>query len=534
MKGRHLICCITAAVLTGGCVPAASEKMIQTGQSPTAAETQDGKAEYETEQGETGRQNEIEEKRQFADGFGLIEAGSSRVYQLAEQETPFTESELARADLVFAAQQAGKFWFTAVITDYSAKEADEETVLRELGHNPAYFRIEGDEESGQETFYGYSPYLALINDVEQSKPVRIEGKNIEKVQYAPSRLTQKTSSLSRLPSGRFIMNFGYSMEARYSFPGEPEGAYRLYLPGFEEPVVFKMEAAPVLEEGELSDEIFSEEILLKGAFAEGMSGAAERDRYGMAVRAKQEGERITAELYTWSDQGYLVNPQKMKLYYLSSEPERERFACPVLWENPYNWQEDPAVGCQGGAQGMRTVFEIPEKAREEIQTGKEGSFEAVLEGARLVGMEESQQVNIPVPRSGEAKPLNQTVSFRDSQIRLLQVTAQQRTETEKEESEIDADALLHVSASVIDNSEEHKFTFMLIGRESDSETVSYARTGWPEFPDKSGEQQPDTVMTGFSLLSSGNEESVSVTLRSPTYWCPETVIVPLEIDNLNL
>ena len=75
---------------------------------------------------------------------------------------------------------------------------------------------------------------------------------------------------------------------------------------------------------------------------------------------------------------------------------------------------------------------------------------------------------------------------------------------------------------------------MLIDRESDSETVSYARTGWPEFPDKSGEQQPDTVMTGFSLISSGKEESVSVTLRSPTYWCPETVIVPLEIDNLNL
>ena len=45
----------------------------------------------------------------------------------------------------------------------------------------------------------------------------------------------------------------------------------------------------MLEEGELSDEIFSEEILLKGAFAEGMSGAAERDRYGMAVRAEQAG-----------------------------------------------------------------------------------------------------------------------------------------------------------------------------------------------------------------------------------------------------
>lgn len=51
MKGRHLICCITAAVLTGGCVPAASEKMVQTGQSQTAAEAQDGKAEYETGMG---------------------------------------------------------------------------------------------------------------------------------------------------------------------------------------------------------------------------------------------------------------------------------------------------------------------------------------------------------------------------------------------------------------------------------------------------------------------------------------------------
>lgn len=54
--------------------------------------------------------------------------------------------------------------------------------------------------------------------------MRIEGTNIEKAGYAPGRLVQKTSSLSRLPSGSFIMNFGYFMEDFYSCPGEPEGA----------------------------------------------------------------------------------------------------------------------------------------------------------------------------------------------------------------------------------------------------------------------------------------------------------------------
>ena len=37
------------------------------------------------------------------------------------------------------------------------------------------------------------------------------------------------------------------MEDFYSCPGEPEGEYRLYLPGFENLIVFEMEAAPALE-----------------------------------------------------------------------------------------------------------------------------------------------------------------------------------------------------------------------------------------------------------------------------------------------
>ena len=249
MKRKHLLCCLTVAAMLGGCGPESLEKTPQERQTQTADMAQNGKRESGTKRETSGNegQSEREENPQFADGFGLIEEGSPRVYQLAEEDPPFTESALARADLVSAAQQEGKFWFTAVITDYSVEEADEETALREIDHNPAYFKIEETGESGQETFYGYSPYLERINDTEQTEPVRIEGTNIEKAGYAPGRLVQKTSSLSRLPSGSFIMNFGYFMEDFYSCPGEPEGEYRLYLPGFENLIVFEMEAAPALE-----------------------------------------------------------------------------------------------------------------------------------------------------------------------------------------------------------------------------------------------------------------------------------------------
>lgn len=462
------------------------------------------------------------------------------MYQLAGEETPFTESALARADLVFAAQQEGKFWFTAVITDYSAEEAEEETALREIGHNPGYFKIEGTGESGQETFYGCSPYLELINDTEQAGPVRIEGTNIEKTGYVPGRLVQKTSSLSKLPSGGFIMNFGYFMEDFYSCPGEPEGEYRLYLPGFENPIVFEMEAAPVWEgRQEHSEETASEdgsarEESGKEILGTEISGTAEGDGYKLFVRAKQKGTRIAAELYTWSKEGYQVNPQKMKLYYRPAEPEGEGIACPVLWEKPYNWQEEPAAGSAGGVQGMQIVFEAPEEAKKELQTGKAGHFEAVMEGITLAGAEESQTVNIPVPSPGETRTLEQAAAFQDCQIRLLKVTAQERTEEEKQESGTDEDILLHISASVTDRSGRRRFTFAQIERAGEQETASYARTGWPEFPAESGGVQPETVMTGFSLLSSGSEESVSARIYAPSYRCPETVIVLIEIDNLNL
>lgn len=183
---------------------------------------------------------------------------------------------------------------------------------------------------------------------------------------------------------------------------------------------------------------------------------------------------------------------------------------------------------------MQIVFEMPEEARKELQTGKAGHFQAVMEGIMLVGADESQMVNIPVPSPGETRTLEQTVSFRDCQIRLLKVAAQERTEEEKKESGTDADVLLHVSASVTDRSEGQTFTFAQIEREGERKTVSYARTGWPEFPDEGGGVQPETVMTGFSLLSSGSEESVSARIYAPSYWCPETVIIPLKIDNLNL
>ena len=85
-----------------------------------------------------------------------------------------------------------------------------------------------------------------------------------------------------------------------------------------------------------------------------------------------------------------------------------------------------------------------------------------------------------------------------------------------------------------DRSEGQTFTFAQIEWEGERKTVSYARTGWPEFPDEGGGVQPETVMTGFSLLSSGSEESVSARIYAPSYWLPETVIIPLKIDNLNL
>lgn len=85
-----------------------------------------------------------------------------------------------------------------------------------------------------------------------------------------------------------------------------------------------------------------------------------------------------------------------------------------------------------------------------------------MEGITLVGADESQMVNIPVPSPGETRTLEQTVSFRDCQIRLLKVAAQERTEEEKKESGTDADVLLHVSASVTDRSEGQTFTFAQI------------------------------------------------------------------------
>lgn len=310
MKRKHLLCCLTAAAMLGGCGPESLEKTPQERQTQTADMAQNGKRESGTKRETSGNegQSEREENSQFADGFGLIEEESPRVYQLAEEDTPFTESALARADLVFAAQQEGKFWFTAVITDYSVEEADEETAPREIDHNPAYFKIEETGESGQETFYGYSPYLERINDTEQTEPVRIEGTNIEKAGYAPGRLVQKTSSLSRLPSGSFIMNFGYFMEDFYSCPGEPEGEYRLYLPGFENPIVFEMEAAPALEgKQEHSEKAVSESSSAWEELGKGISGTAEGDGYkrGKTHTAGRRNRQMEAQVESRECRSYL-------------------------------------------------------------------------------------------------------------------------------------------------------------------------------------------------------------------------------------
>ena len=79
------------------------------------------------------------------------------------------------------------------------------------------------------------------------------------------------------------------MEDPYSWLGEPEGEYHLYLPGFEKPLAFEMEAAPTLrEEQKLSGEVLSKEFISGRDFEKEMSGAEERDGYGLIVRARQE------------------------------------------------------------------------------------------------------------------------------------------------------------------------------------------------------------------------------------------------------
>ena len=84
---------------------------------------------------------------------------------------------------------------------------------------------------------------------------------------------------------------------------------------------------------------------------------------------------------------------------------------------------------------MQIVFEMPEEARKELQTGKAGHFQAVMEGITLVGTDESQMVNIPVPSPGETRTLEQTVSFRDCQIRLLKVAVQKRRKRNLEQTQ---------------------------------------------------------------------------------------------------
>lgn len=90
MKRKHLLCCLTVAAMLGGCGPESLEKTPQERQTQTADMAQNGKRESGTKRETSGNegQSEREENSQFADGFGLIEEESPRVYQLAEEDPP--------------------------------------------------------------------------------------------------------------------------------------------------------------------------------------------------------------------------------------------------------------------------------------------------------------------------------------------------------------------------------------------------------------------------------------------------------------
>ena len=60
---------------------------------------------------------------------------------------------------------------------------------------------------------------------------------------------------------------------------------------------------------------------------------------------------------------------------------------------------------------MQIVFEMPEEARKELQTGKAGHFQAVMEGITLVGADESQMVNIPFPALVRRELLSRRSAF---------------------------------------------------------------------------------------------------------------------------
>ncbi|MFR2773688.1 MAG: hypothetical protein ACLTF1_12465 [Clostridium sp.] len=96
MKRNHLLCCLAAAAMLGGCGPESLEKTPQERQTQTADMAQNGKRESGTKRETSGNegQSEREENSQFADGFGLIEEESPRVYQLAEEDPPLPNQPL--------------------------------------------------------------------------------------------------------------------------------------------------------------------------------------------------------------------------------------------------------------------------------------------------------------------------------------------------------------------------------------------------------------------------------------------------------
>lgn len=84
MKRNHLLCCLVAAAMLGGCGPESLEKTPQERQTQTADMAQNGKRESGTKREKSGNegQSEREENSQFADGFGLIEEENPIVFEM--------------------------------------------------------------------------------------------------------------------------------------------------------------------------------------------------------------------------------------------------------------------------------------------------------------------------------------------------------------------------------------------------------------------------------------------------------------------
>lgn len=452
---------------------------------------------------------------QMVPGYGICGKGQPAMYVMdSDAGRSRVDGKDVSAQLLSAVYQDNVLSVKVLLKDYSvtiipegevqellAKEKENEEKQNQgkaVEWDNSYICIDSERQ-----IYGRSAYRNSLRENAMFHDRRVYGAGIADVGFTFNR----TSSSRRFTeSGRrpYLSEVSESIISDKQFLiREPEGTYKLFMEGFEEPFELVLERAPVYDSLEEIEGIVGHE---------GFYGKADGG-------TEKEGFRLWT--CTYAGDGYSISFRRGKLMYTFSDGKTEEAIPLPGTQTTSDVRELSGIGPRSTQE---TMYRIPEGA---LVT--EASLQA--EQPVITSREFSEVLEIPVPQEDE--PLEKMIEFKDCRIYLTGINRLDELYEYGRDAENNPvmKHMVYIKARAEMKDEDQNLCYVngvQPGAGEDTPEHPYNRI-YAHMDIRGADQDNTGELAGIRAFYDEGDSVIRLQLSNPVYWWNQEFVLPVQM-----